>query len=47
MIPLNQSQIIEHVKLTCFFLGKVSERQTKTINDQGRKLTEALESLST
>ena len=36
VMPLNVSQIIEHIKFTCFPLRKVSERQKKAINDHGR-----------
>ena len=42
VMPLNVSQIIEHIIFTCFPLRKVSERQKKAINDHGRKLIEAL-----
>ena len=32
----NQKQIIEQVKSLCSLLGKVLEKQTKTIEDQGK-----------
>ena len=34
--PSNQKQIIELAKLTYYPLGKVFEKQTKTIEDQGK-----------
>ena len=34
--PSNQKQIIEPAKLTYYPLGKVFEKQTKTIEDQGK-----------
>ena len=42
-----QPQIIEQAKFTCSPLGKVFEKQTKTIEDQGKKQIDALESLKT
>ena len=41
----NQQQIIEHAKFTYFPLGKVFEKQIKTIKNQGEKQVEALEYL--
>ena len=35
-LPSNQQQIIEQVKFTYFPLGKAFEKQTKTIEDQGK-----------
>ena len=42
MLPSNQQQIIEQAKSTYSPLGKVSEKQTKTIEDQGQKQAETL-----
>ena len=41
----NQQQIIEQAKFTYSPLGKVSEKQIKTIEDQGEKQVNALENL--
>ena len=41
----NQQQIIEQAKFTYSSLGKAFEKQTKTIEDQGKKQADALESL--
>ena len=41
----NQQQIIEQVKFTYSPLGKAFEKQTKTIEDQGKKETDALADL--
>ena len=41
----NQQQIIEQAKFTCSPLGKAFEKQIKTIEDQGQKQVDALESL--
>ena len=46
VILSNQSQIIDHGRFTCFYLRKVSERQTKTINAHGKKLAEAWQPLN-
>ena len=43
--PSNQQQIIEQTKFTYSPLGKVFEKQIKTIEDQGNKQVDALESL--
>ena len=43
--PSNQQQIIEQTKFTYSPLGKVFEKQKKTIEDQGNKQVDALESL--
>ena len=37
ILPSNQQQIIEEVKFTYSPLGKAFEKQTKTIEDQGKK----------
>ena len=36
ILPSNQKQIIEQVKFTYSFLDKAFEKQTKTIEDQGK-----------
>ena len=45
ILPSNQKQIIEQTKFTYSPLGKAFERQTKTIEDQGKKQVDALEKL--
>ena len=45
VLPSNQQQIIEQAKFTYSPLGKVFEKETKTIEDQGKKQVDALESL--
>ena len=45
ILPSNQQQIIEQATFTYSPLGKVFEKQTKTIEDQGKKLVDALNSL--
>ena len=45
ILPSNQKQIIEQAKFTYSPLGKVFEKQTKTIEDKGEKQVDALESL--
>ena len=45
ILPSNQQQIIEQTKFTYSSLGKAFEKQTKTIEDQGKKQADALESL--
>ena len=42
VLPSNQQQIIEQAKYTYSLLGKAFENQTKTIEDQGKKQVEAL-----
>ena len=37
ILPYIQQQIIEQVKFTYSSLGKASEKETKTIKDQGEK----------
>ena len=36
ILPFNQKQIIEQAKFTYSTLGKAFEKQTKTIEDQGK-----------
>ena len=45
ILPSNQHQIIEQAKFTFSPLGKAFEKQTKTIEDQGKKQVNALKSL--
>ena len=45
ILPWNQQQIIEHARFTYSPLGKVFEKQIKTIQDQGQIQVDALESL--
>ena len=45
ILPSNQQQIIEQAKFTYFPLGKSFEKQTKTIEDQGKKQIYALADL--
>ena len=45
ILPSNQQQIIEQTKFTCSPLGKAFEKQTKTIEDQGKKHVDALVAL--
>ena len=45
ILPSNQQKIIKQVKFTYSSLGKAFEKQTKTIENQGNKQTDALESL--
>ena len=45
MLPSNQQQIIAQAKFTYSPLGKASEKQTKTIEDQGEKQIDALADL--
>ena len=45
ILSSNQQQIIEQAKFTYSPLGKAFEKQTKTIEDQGKKQIDALESL--
>ena len=44
-MPSNQQQIIEQAKFTYSPLGKAFEKQTKTIEDQGKKQIDALADL--
>ena len=45
MLPFNQQQIIEQARFTYSPLGKAFEKQIKTIEDQGQKQVEALNTL--
>ena len=45
ILPSNQQQIIEQARFTYSSLGKTFEKQTKTIEDQGQKQVEALNTL--
>ena len=45
MLPSNQKQIIEQAKFTYSPLGKVFEKQTKTIKNQGKMQVDALNTL--
>ena len=45
ILPSNQHQIIEQARFTYSPLGKAFEKQIKTIEDQGRKQVEALNTL--
>ena len=45
ILPSNQQQIIEQAKFTYSPLGKAFEKQTKTIEDQGKKEIYALADL--
>ena len=45
ILPSNQQQIIEQAKLTYSLLGKAFEKQIKTIEDQGKKQVDALNTL--
>ena len=42
ILPSNQQQIIQQAKFTYSPLGKAFEKQTKTIEDQGKKQVDAL-----
>ena len=45
ILPSNQQLIVEQAKFTYSPLGKAFEKQTKTIEDHGKKEVEALENL--
>ena len=45
ILPSNKQQIIEEAKFEYSPLGKAFEKQVKTIEDPGKKQTEALENL--
>ena len=45
ILPSNQQQIIDQAKFTYSPLGKAFEKQEKTIEDQGKKQTDALADL--
>ena len=44
-MPSNQQQIIEQAKFTYSPLGKAFKKQTKTIEDQGKKQIDAVADL--
>ena len=44
-MPSNQQQVIEQTKFTYSHLGKFFDKQTKTIEDQGKKQIDALNTL--
>ena len=41
ILPLNQQQIIQQAKFNYSLLGKAFEKQTKTIEDQGKKTSKS------
>ena len=43
ILPSNQQQIIEQAKFTYYPLGKAFEKQTKAIEDQGKKQIKAIQ----
>ena len=43
ILPSNQQNIIQQAKFTYAFLGKALEKQTKTIEDQGKKQVKAIQ----
>ena len=45
ILPSNQQQIIEQARFTYSPLGKAFEKQVKTIEDQGQKQVDALNTL--
>ena len=45
ILPFNQQQIIEQAKFTYSPLGEAFQKQTKTIEDQGKKQVDALADL--
>ena len=45
ILPSNQKKIIEQARFTYSCLGKAFEKQIKTIEDQGKKQVEALNTL--
>ena len=45
ILPSNQKKIIEQARFTYSCLGKAFEKQIKTIEDQGQKQVEALNTL--
>ena len=45
ILPSNQQQIIEQARFTYSPLGKAFEKQTKTIEDQGKQQVEAFNTL--
>ena len=47
ILPSNQQQTIEQIKLTYSPLGKAFDKQIKSIEDQGKKQADALKKLKT
>ena len=47
ILPSNQQQIIEQTKFIYYPLGKAFAKQTKTIEDQGKKQVDVLKSVKT
>ena len=45
ILPFNKQKIIEQAKVTYSPLGKAFEKQTKSIEDEGRRIIDALETL--
>ena len=45
ILPSNQKQIVEQAKFTYFPLRKAFEKQTKTIEDQGKNQVDSLKNL--
>ena len=45
ILPSNQQKIIEQARFTYSPLGKAFEKQTKTIEDQGKRQVDAVEKL--
>ena len=45
LLPSNQKQIIKQAKFTYSPMGKAFEKQIKTIEDQGKKQSDALNTL--
>ena len=45
ILPPDQRRVIEQAKFAYSLLGKAFEKQTKTIEEQGQKQSEALEVL--
>ena len=47
ILPSNKQQMTEQAKFTCSPLGKAFEKQTKTIEDQGKKTSRCFISFKT
>ena len=45
MLPSDQRRVTEQAKFTYSLLGKALKKQTKTIEDQGKKEIKAIENL--
>ena len=43
ILPSNQQQIIQQAKFSCYPLGKSFEKQTETIENQGKKQVKAIQ----